>query len=97
MVTHQPNEGRAQGGGLRVGEMEKDSFVSHSAPFVLTERLLHASDPHEVEVCQCGLTHSIKGGTCVECGGTPVRKIIPYGFHLLLQELQSMCVNVKLY
>lgn len=96
LVTHQPNEGTSSGGGLRVGEMEKDSFVSHGVPFVLTERLLHASDPHTVEVCQCGMAHSIHTGVCKGCGGVPVTKTIPYGFHLLLQELQSMCVNVRL-
>lgn len=96
LVTRQPNEGRASGGGLRVGEMEKDSFVSHSCPFVLTERLLHASDPHEIDICTCGLTHSIKNKVCSTCGGSTTKKIIPYGFYLLIQELQSMCVDVKL-
>jgi len=96
LVTHQPNEGRAAGGGLRVGEMEKDSFVAHSAPFVLTERLLHASDPHEVDICACGRTHAIHSGSCVACGGAVSRKIIPYGFNLLLHELQSMCIDIRL-
>ena len=96
LVTHQPNEGRASGGGLRVGEMEKDSFVSHGVPYVLTERLLHASDPHEIEVCSCGYSHSIHNGVCKLCGGAAEKKMIPYGFHLLIQELQSMCVNVRL-
>jgi|TARA_B110001452_G_scaffold267564_1_gene278095 DNA-directed RNA polymerase II subunit RPB2 len=96
LVTHQPNEGRASGGGLRVGEMEKDSFVSHGVPHVLTERLLYASDPHEIDVCSCGYSHSLHNGVCQLCGGAAEKKLIPYGFHLLIQELQSMCVNVKL-
>jgi len=96
LVTHQPNEGRASGGGLRVGEMEKDSFVSHGVPFVLNERLLHASDPHEINVCKCGVSHSLQNGVCKCCGDIAVKKLIPYGFHLLVQELQSMCVNVRL-
>jgi len=96
LVTHQPNEGRASGGGLRVGEMEKDSFVSHGVPHVLMERLLYASDPHEIEVCGCGYSHSLHNGVCKLCGGAAEKKMIPYGFHLLIQELQSMCVNVKL-
>ena len=96
LVTRQPNEGRASGGGLRVGEMEKDSFVSHGVPFVLNERLLHASDPHEILVCRCGLSHSLHNGVCKCCGDIAVKKLIPYGFHLLVQELLSMSVNVRL-
>lgn len=96
LITHQPNEGRASGGGLRVGEMEKDSFVSHGVPFVLNERLLHASDPHEIMVCKCGSSHSLHNGVCKICGDIAVKKLIPYGFHLLIQELQSMSINVKL-
>ena len=38
-LTGQPNEGRKNGGGLRVGEMEKDSFNSHGVPFVINERM----------------------------------------------------------
>lgn len=96
LITHQPNEGRSSGGGLRVGEMEKDSFVSHGVPFVLNERLLHASDPYEIMVCKCGVSHSLQNGVCKSCGDIAVKKLIPYGFHLLVQELQSMCVNVRL-
>jgi len=96
LITRQPNEGRASGGGLRVGEMEKDSFVAHGVPYVLNERLLHASDAYKIEVCSCGLSHSLHDGVCQSCGGVGHTKTIPYGFHLLIQELQSMCVNIRL-
>lgn len=49
-LTHQPNDGRSNGGGLRVGEMEKDSFNAHGVPFVINERMCISSDAHEITV-----------------------------------------------
>ena len=95
-MTRQPNEGRAHGGGLRVGEMEKDAFVAHTVPFVLTERLMHSSDAYDIEVCACGQQHSLRGGVCTLCHKPSVTKRVPYAFALLCQELQAMCINVKL-
>jgi DNA-directed RNA polymerase II subunit RPB2 len=55
-LTHQPVDGRAKGGGLRVGEMERDCIVSHGASAVLHDRLLLNSDAKEVAMCRkCGL------------------------------------------
>lgn len=49
-LTHQPNDGRSNGGGLRVGEMEKDSFNSHGVPWVINERMCTSSDAHEMVI-----------------------------------------------
>ena len=49
-LTHQPNDGRSNGGGLRVGEMEKDSFNSHGVPYVINERMCISSDAHEMTI-----------------------------------------------
>ena len=89
-------QGRANGGVLRVGEMEKDALLAHSVPHVLVERLMHSSDAYEMNVCACGLTHSIRGGVCNRCDRAAHAITVPYAFKLLQQELQSMMIEVKL-
>jgi len=95
-LTRQPNEGRQHGGGLRVGEMEKDALLAHSVPHVLVERLMHSSDAYTMNICSCGLTHSVRGGVCNRCDRSAHEIVVPYAFKLLVQELQSMCIEVKL-
>jgi DNA-directed RNA polymerase I subunit RPA2 len=47
-VTKQPVHGRKVGGGIRLGEMERDSIISHGAAFLLQDRLFNCSDGSEV-------------------------------------------------
>ena len=54
-LTMQPTEGRAQDGGLRLGEMEKDVLIAYGVSGVLRERTMISSDQIEVNVCsKCG-------------------------------------------
>ncbi|CAN8290752.1 unnamed protein product [Cochlearia groenlandica] len=61
-LTRQPIKGRKRGGGIRFGEMERDSMLAHGASYLLHDRLHTSSDHHIADVCSlCGslLTSSI--------------------------------------
>ncbi|KAJ0932347.1 putative DNA-directed RNA polymerase [Helianthus annuus] len=54
-VTRQPIKGRKKGGGIRFGEMERDSLLAHGAAYLLHDRLHSSSDHHIADVCSiCG-------------------------------------------
>ncbi len=103
MLTKQPTEGRARGGGLRFGEMERDCLIAYGASMMLKDRLLEESDKAEIYCCErCGLVsyYDIKQRrfVCRVCGDkAKVTSIsVAYAFKLLLQEMMSLDVAPRL-
>jgi len=103
LLTRQPTEGRAKEGGLRLGEMEKDTFVAHGASLLLKERF--DSDKTVIPVCEnCGLMaiHDAYKNKryCPICGeNVEITDIeVSYAFKLILDEFKSLCIypNMRL-
>jgi hypothetical protein len=51
MLTRQPVQGRANDGGLRVGEMERDGICAHGMSYFLNESFMVRGDEYYVAVC----------------------------------------------
>lgn len=97
ILTRQPTEGRSRDGGLRLGEMERDCLIAYGASQLLLERLMVSSDACEIDICErCGL-FGYKG-YCGNCKSSRkvARMTMPYAAKLLIQELISMNVGVRL-
>lgn len=60
-TTGQPIKGRKKGGGIRVGEMERDALLAHGTAFLLQDRLLNCSDYSKSWICRrCGSFLSVQ-------------------------------------
>jgi len=103
MLTKQPTEGRARGGGLRFGEMERDCLIGYGASMLLKDRLLEESDKADVYTCErCGLITYYDARqrryVCRLCGDKArVSTVtVAYAFKLLLQEIMSLNILPRL-
>lgn len=103
IFTLQPPGGRSRGGGLRLGEMERDAMLAHGLSQFLHERFMDSSDGVEAHVCnKCGsiarFDQERKRWVCpIHKDNANIEKIVvPYSFVLLVNEIQSMGIRVSL-
>ncbi len=102
LLTRQPTEGKAKEGGLRLGEMEKDTFIAHGASLLLKERF--DSDRVVVPVCKesglMGYYDIRKNGKAISPLYGEDSKVsdieMSYAFKLLLDEFRSLGIYPKL-
>ena len=88
LVTQQPLGGKAQFGGQRFGEMEVWALEAYGASYTLQEMLTVKSD----DVVGRVKTYEaiVKGENVPEPG-------VPESFKVLVKELQSLGLDVRLY
>ncbi len=99
LLTRQPIEGRARGGGLRLGEMEQQALAGHGASLLLKER--YDSDKSVIWICKdCGnMTYedTIRNKVaCAICGGNEAEPLeLSYAFKLLVDELLGLGIHTS--
>jgi DNA-directed RNA polymerase subunit beta len=86
LVTQQPLGGKAQYGGQRFGEMEVWAMEAYGAAYSLQELLTVKSD--DVQGRTRIYESIVKGDNCLEAG-------IPESFNVLVKEMQSLAMDVK--
>ncbi len=91
LLTHQPLEGRASNGGLRIGEMERDSLLAHGVAKFIDESFMERSDGHDVLFQQAT---GFLDTTAPESEITTLR--MPYAASLFIKELESMHIQTRL-
>lgn len=103
-VTRQPVGGRKRKGGVRFGEMERDSLLAHGGAFLVRDRLLNCSDKHIAYIC-CGSMLSVSKDNlskrmqlkCKLCKKTNKWSAVamPFVLRYLVNELLAMGIQWK--
>ena len=123
VLTRQTVQGRANEGGLRIGEMERDGVIAHGATNFLQESMLTRGDNYYMAVCNNSgmlaiynpdknifyspyvdgpikFSETLDDNMNVEHVSKFGRSFsvlrVPYAFKLLIQELQTMNIQMRL-
>ncbi|MDP3733671.1 MAG: DNA-directed RNA polymerase subunit B [Nanoarchaeota archaeon] len=102
LLTRQPTEGKAKEGGLRLGEMEKDTFIAHGASLLLKERF--NADSVVIPICE---KSGLMGYYDIRKNNQAISPLygedsemssieMSYAFKLLLDEFRSLGIYTKL-
>ena len=123
-LTKQPVGGRANDGGLRIGEMERDTVISHGMNEFLRESMMERGDKYFLAVCnKTGIISiynpsknlfmspmvdgPIQYSGSVENEDLRIQNVtkhgrsfsvvsIPYSMKLLIQEMQSINIQMRI-
>ena len=90
-LVRQPAAGRANNGGLRIGEMERDSILSHGTAQFLNESMMKRSDSYSVQINEHSGLIDYSNDDTSKCMVS-----MPYAMKLLIQELQTMCIYPRI-
>ena len=99
-ITHQPVEGKKYKGGGRMGEMERDSLISHGASETLFDRFMDSSDGYvDVYCLHCennSALSNLKGKVCQICGtaGSLVSVAEPRIHKVFMHQMSAIGLNI---
>ena len=125
VLTRQTVQGRANDGGLRVGEMERDALISHGITSFLNESMLIRGDEYFIAICNktgmIAIYNDYKDIFLSPSADGPIKFVntippykagdvvniskhgrdfsivrIPYALKLLMQELGTMNIAMRL-
>jgi hypothetical protein len=122
-LTRQTVQGRANDGGLRIGEMERDGVLAHGMSYFLNESFMIRGDEYFMAICNktgaIAIYNEVKNLFLSPFADGPVNfhtnpdgtmnvqniskfgrsfslVRIPYSFKLLIQELQTMNIQMRI-
>ena len=97
LMTRQPTQGRGNGGGLRIGEMENNAILGHGIIGFVKESMMERSDHYYKYVDGETGEDIIYNENQEYYSSLHAKKVeIPYSMKLLQQELEGMSINTKL-
>jgi DNA-directed RNA polymerase beta subunit len=98
-LTGQPTKGRANDGGMRIGEMERDAITAHGLSTFLKESYVERSDGSKKfaidshgRLSHVNTERGLVGSRGLISRVTAAR--IPGAFKLLVQEMQMMHIEL---
>ena len=124
LLTRQTVQGRANDGGLRIGEMERDGVIAHGATAFLKESFMIRGDEYKMAICNNSGTIAVynienkqfyslySDGYIQYNDAATIEEMkmesityngrsfsiinVPYSLKLLIQELQTMNIQMRL-
>jgi len=100
--VRQPQQGKSNAGGGRIGELERDNYISLGVSDILQQRLMYQSDAFNCPICEkCGLiaTANTKKNLfcCKACGSREICYVVlPYSTKLLIQDMYALHVALRI-
>lgn len=97
LMTRQPTQGRANGGGLRIGEMETNAILAHGIISFVKESMMERSDGYYKYIDSRTGEDIVNNEKIGYYDSLYAQKVeVPYSWKLLQQELEGMAISTKL-
>ena len=98
LTTRQPTQGRSNGGGLRIGEMENNAILGHGIASFIKESMTKRSDEYHMYIDEQSGEDVIYNERENQFSSLFSKKIqIPYSMKMLKQEVAALGVDMKLH